>query len=39
VMAFSKSPFDVESIAQYLRINRGDIWALQKIRSLLKRSN
>ena len=39
VIAFSSKPFDSESIAQYFRINRGDICALQKIRSLAKRSN
>src|SRR5215510_13512430 len=39
VIAFSSNPFDSESIAQYFRINRGDICALQKILSLAKRSN
>jgi hypothetical protein len=37
VIEFSNSAFDAESIAKYLRINRGDIWALQKIRSVGKR--
>ena len=31
VIAFSKSPFDAESIRQYFRINLDDIWALQNI--------
>jgi hypothetical protein len=39
VIAFSNNPFEAESITQYFRINRGDICALQKIRSLMNRSN